>query len=198
MYIAEPMKRVSTFLFLALALASCTTSKPKAPPRPALVPDTAVWAGGVDGGNFFECDVDGQDNVNRCLVYNDYTGDVDGGGFFRLSGLNRPARADELQYLFFDGDLIHIASGTLVPVEPIRPNAVPNSSAFANGLFIYCGETISNKTECSIYRPNGSQYFKGSFSVDPTPTTEIKHEYKFFGLSERTIYLESGGALVAR
>ena len=65
---------------IILCLLTMTTigckSKVEAPPRPPLVPATAVWAGGVDGGDFFECDVDEKHSVNRCLIYNDSTGDV--------------------------------------------------------------------------------------------------------------------------
>jgi hypothetical protein len=111
-----------------------------------------VWASGVDGGNFFECDIDTTHNVNRCLVYNDATGDVAGGGFFRLSGPNRAARLDELRFQFFDGDHIALSAGTLISVQPIRPPEIPQNSAFANGLFISCNKVVSVTTECSIYR----------------------------------------------
>ena len=58
----------------------------------------------MDSGCFFECDTDTAHNVNRCLVYNDYTGDVAGGGFFRLADANRAAARDELRFQFFDGE----------------------------------------------------------------------------------------------
>jgi hypothetical protein len=155
-----------------------------------------VWAGGVDGGNFLDCDVDTAHDVNRCLVYNDATGDVAGGGFFRLSGANRAARLDELRFQFFDGDNIVLSVGALIPVPPIRPPDMPQKSVFANGLFISCDKVVSGTTECSIYRPNGSVYFRGLFAVESATTDKLN--YKFFDLSDRTIYLVGGGALVAR
>jgi hypothetical protein len=184
-------------LLLALALSACT-SKPAAPTKPSLVPNTAVWAGGVDGGSFFQCDVDTQRNVNRCLVYNDYTGDVAGGGFFQLSGLNRAARKDELKYRFFDGDRIYLAAGVLIPVEPVRPSGIPKGSMFVNGLFIQCDQVSSGTTTCAIYRPDGSGYFKGVFVPDATLGGKVEDGYKFFDLSDRTIRLAGGGALVSR
>jgi hypothetical protein len=185
------------FWLLVLALSACT-SKPAAPRKPSLVPNTAVWAGGVDGGSFFQCDADTERNVNRCLVYNDQTGDVEGGGSFQLSGPNRAAREDELQYRFFDGHRIYIAAGTLVPVEPTRPGGIPKDSVFANGLFIHCGDVTSGRTQCEVYRPDGSEYFKGFFVPDAALGGQVEDGYKFFDLSDRTLHLVGGGALVAR
>jgi hypothetical protein len=191
------MKRIAVAsACLLVTIAVSCNSKPTAPPRPSLIPNAAVWAGGVDGGSFFECDVDTAHDVNRCLVYNDSTGDVAGGGFFRLSGANRAARADELQFQFFDGDDISLSVGTLVPVPPIRPHGIPQDSMFANGLFIYCSKVVSSKTDCSIYRPDGSDYFRGTFVADSASTDKL--DYKFFDLSDRTINLVGGGALVAK
>jgi hypothetical protein len=187
----------ASLMLLALALTACT-SKPVAPNRPLPVPNAAVWAGGVDGGSFIECDIDTERNVNRCLVYDDHTGDVAGGGFFRLSDLNRAARRDELQYRFFDGDRIYVESGTLVPVKPITPTSIPKGSVFANGLFIHCGTMISRTTQCRVYRPDGSEYFEGSFVADAALDGKIQDGYKFFDLSNRKIHLIGGGALVAR
>jgi hypothetical protein len=173
-------------------------STPQAPARPSLVPQTAVWAGGVDGGSFIECDVDSTNDVNRCLAYNEYTGNVEGGGFFQLSGLKRAAHQDELHYRGFDGDRIYLTTGVLEPVKPIKPDAVPNDSTFANGLFIRCGNQVSDRVQCAIYRPDGSQYFYGSFVSDVKLGGKVTDGYKFFELSNRTINLESGGALVAK
>jgi hypothetical protein len=182
---------------IALALSACT-SKATAPSKPSLVPIAAVWAGGVDGGSFFECDVDTEQNVNRCLVYNDHTGDVEGGGFFQLSGVHRAARLDELKYRFFDGDRIYVHAGTLERVEPITPSGIPKGSVFTNGLFIHCVEVASGSTQCEVYRPDGSEYYKGSFVADTALGGKIQDGYKFFDLSDRTIHLVSGGALVSR
>ena len=181
---------------IALVFDSGCTSKATAPAKPSGVPPNAVWAGGVDGGSFFECDTDTTHNVNRCLVYNDYTGDVAGGGFFRLADANRAATRDELRFQFFDGeDRIEVEGHTLVRVPPIRPIGLPPGAVLANGLFISCGQIVSGSTDCSIYRPDGGKYFNGRFVAD-TGTTKL--EYKFFDLSDRTIYLVGGNTLVAR
>jgi len=62
------------------------------------------------------------------------TGDVEGGGFFRLSSLNRAASSAELKYSSFDGDRIELASGTLVPIEPIRPGSIPAPRPTVSGI----------------------------------------------------------------
>ena len=175
-------------------------SKVEAPPRPPLVPATAVWAGGVDGGNFFECDVDEKHSVNRCLIYNDSTGDVNGGGFFQLSGLHRAAQANELKFDFFDGERIELTGGNcLVPVQPIRPEHIPPTSIFANGLFISCDEPESARTDCSIYRPDRSLYFQGKFTFEGEGGAEHgDRQYKFFDLSSRTVSVNGGGTLLSK
>ncbi len=180
---------------IALICHTGCTSKVTAPSRPSVVPSVAVWAGGVDGGSFFECDTDTTHNVNRCLVYNDHTGDVEGGGFFRLADTNRAATRDELRFQFFGGeDRIELEGHTLVRVQPVRPIGLPHNAVLTNGLFISCGQIVLGSTDCSVYRPDGSTYFRGRFLAD---TGTPKLEYKFFDLSDRTIYLVGGGTLVA-
>jgi hypothetical protein len=145
-------------------------SKVEAPPRPTLVPASALWAGGADGGSFIECDVD------------------------------RAARPNELKFEGADGERIFLADGkSLVHVEPIRPEQIPSTSVFANGLFVACDDLASAKTGCSIYRPDGTLYFQGNFSFEGEPLTEHgDRHYKFFDLSGRTIYLEGGGKLLSK
>lgn len=98
---------------LGLALIAgvgCTSSAVKAPPRPAKVPATAIWAGGSDGGAFIECGVR-PDGYNDCTVYNDYTGDTWMQGVYAIKGKNRGATSKELVYLFADGKGIGLANG---------------------------------------------------------------------------------------
>jgi len=192
------MKLSAVFLTTILAGAIGCKSRPTAPSRPPIVPNAAVWAGGLDGGSFFECDVDSQNDVNRCIVYNDHTGDVVGGGYFRLRGVNHAARRSELQFRFFDGHTIALSGGTLMPVQPVPSTAIPKTAVFANGLFIDCREVASRLANCSIYRPDGAMYFEGTFAPDTTPSGELEFNFKYFDLTDRTIYMENGGSLVAR
>ncbi len=92
----------------------------EAPPRPKDVPERAVWAGGIKGGNFFLCDANAESAVNHCTIYADYTGIVVADANFRIMGENRAASSDELNYQSFNGQVIHLKNGKyLVPEKPI-------------------------------------------------------------------------------
>jgi len=194
---------VLTVLALSLLLMAglgCQ-SKPAPPPRPDVVPTQAVWVAAPDeGGSFLQCDTDTKHNVNRCLAYNEFTGDVEAGGFYQLEGLARAATPDELHIRSFDGTRIGLTNGTLAPVPPIRPEGVPPTTTFANGLFFSCGGVHAGAIDCVIYRPDGHVYYAGSFAYrnlggDATPTATA---IKYFHLSDRTIHLEDGDKLVAK
>ena len=111
-----------SFRFRALAaglgsvLAACTP-KASAPPRPSTVPPSAIWAGGVDGGAWFECEVAASGQSNRCTIYNDYTGAVWMQGQFALRVEKRGATKEELAYEAFDGIRIHLRGGKVL--DPI-------------------------------------------------------------------------------
>jgi len=106
----------STVLGCLSIFLSCT-SKIDPPPRPAGVPQSAVWAGGADGGAFIDCRVN-TDGSDACVVYNDYTGQpwTRGEAGYVLEGKARGATQDELKYLGTDGERIFLTNGeTLVP-----------------------------------------------------------------------------------
>ena len=53
--------------------------KPRAeqPERPESVPASAVWDGGVDGGNWIDCQlIDSLSSVFDCTVYEDFNGEI--------------------------------------------------------------------------------------------------------------------------
>lgn len=191
------MIRISAIVCLCFTVGAIGCNpRAEAPARQASVPKAAIWAGGVDGGSFIECDVDTAHNVNRCLAYNDHTGDVEGGGFYQLSGERRAARRDELRYAFFDGDEIHLSrGGVLAPVAPLKPSNIAPSAMFANGLFIDCAPS-SGDLHCTIHRPDGGEYFRGIFHAESA--ADVSGGYKFFDLSDRSIHLVGGGALVSK
>ena len=68
--------------------------------RPKNVPGTAVWSGGPDGGDWFDCAVGESTMFNNCTVYADVTGAVVESGRYQLKGSNRAATKDELQYAY--------------------------------------------------------------------------------------------------
>ena len=102
-----------------LLLAICTAAAgcehdPQPKERPHDVPPTAVWAGGPDGGAYFNCSTGG--TANQCTIWSDSTGDVVNSGRFTLENKNRGATSAELQFHGTDGRNILLADGLrLVP-----------------------------------------------------------------------------------
>jgi hypothetical protein len=93
--------------------------KQRSPARPAGVPSSAVWAGGADGGAFFECLPSQKGEPNACTVYDDSTGAIYLSGKFVLQGQTRGAKADELRYDGTNGTRIYLDHNqVLIPVSP--------------------------------------------------------------------------------
>jgi hypothetical protein len=94
----------------AVALWSCTNPPPGSPPRPTRVPTTAIWTGGVDGGEFLVFGKKASDPklVYDAVIYHDFTGEVLFKGKLKLSA---PGEIDPRFFQdpkFFDGwDLRH-------------------------------------------------------------------------------------------
>ena len=111
---------------LAFATAlGCVYSPPGPPPRPEGVPPAAVWAGGVDGGDWLLCSPDegGSRGEFACQVFSDQTGDITARGryvFAECSSAGECApQADvppRLAFRSFDGIWFHLEGGlALVP-----------------------------------------------------------------------------------
>ena len=113
---------------LLLLLSGCATGKAEPPERPASVPASARWAGGVDGGHWFDCArVPGAPAPRAaCRIYGDQAGHLEAQGEFLLvrdstrpgpdgSIVGAPAESF-LVYESYDGDVIQLAAGfALVP-----------------------------------------------------------------------------------
>lgn len=106
------------------ALAGCdfvkVGSSPEAPARPNGVPNEAVWAGGVDGGNFLLMSPTRQDGTYSLKVYHDYTGELEFDGTVRLDGVNRApiAVTDGKTFNSWDGNRLSLMDGrTLRPMK---------------------------------------------------------------------------------
>jgi hypothetical protein len=101
------MKTAICLLLLTMGCRSTITP----PPRPALVPADAEWAGGRDGGKWILCKHT-TGPAYDCSVYNDYSGKLEAQGQFVHSFPSRPAA---LKYSTYDGVSIHLQSGQLLP-----------------------------------------------------------------------------------
>lgn len=132
MIVASPRARLAlrwtAGASLALA-AACDPASPTPPARRAGTPADAVWAGGVDGGDWIRCrPTDARELRYACQIYNDYSGALVASGEFLLrresddtsySAQEFPrvaAAPDSLRYSHFDGEVIRLRDGlALIP-----------------------------------------------------------------------------------
>jgi hypothetical protein len=74
----------------------------------------AVWAGGADGGAYIKCTVDAVGNVDRCSIWNDFTGQSTGPQDYMLLRDHRAATDSELQYTGAANDSIFLQHGMIL------------------------------------------------------------------------------------
>ena len=75
---------------MSAALPGCQRSAElEPPPRPAGVPAKAIWAGGVDGGDFILLSP-AANGTYSAKIYNDHSGDLEFNGKLRLKGASAP------------------------------------------------------------------------------------------------------------
>jgi hypothetical protein len=106
---------------LCLPLVACQqSSQLEPPPRPRGVPANALWAGGLDGGDFILLSPAKAAGIFSARIYNDHSGELDFSGDLRLS---KPSTApidvnDAKSYSGWDGETLHLRDGrSLKPVE---------------------------------------------------------------------------------
>jgi len=68
------------FLFFYIAMSNAETVVPQ---KHNNIPSSAVWSGGPDGGAWYDCKKIEKFEYS-CTIYNEYTGDVEDKGEFRL------------------------------------------------------------------------------------------------------------------
>ena len=97
---------------LLVAFFGMTACGPVQPPeRPASVPASAVWAGGLDGGSWIDCKPAAGRRYD-CAVYYEGTGEVwDEGVFEFASGQRGGTPPDSLRYSHFNGVTILLSDG---------------------------------------------------------------------------------------
>ena len=106
----------ASYLIGALALSACQCDY--TPERLPSIPETAVWAGGADGGAWIECFLDMEKSANWCTVWDDRNGHVRARTFYVLRDTGEPVTETELKYLSFSGVEIELADGRLL--EPLK------------------------------------------------------------------------------
>ena len=107
------MRLASGAYCLAVLLLVACSSAPGSPARPAGVPASAMWIGGVDGGVFAELEPTGTPGIYRARVFADGTGTVLYSGSLRLDppGGSPPDVADSGVFVGWDGTRLLLADG---------------------------------------------------------------------------------------
>ena len=106
-----------------LTLLGCDSSM-TIPRKPDNVSASAVWSGGPDGGHWFDCENGGNKFRYKCVIFNDYNGEIITRGSFVLrksiwnESIGRATYVEteaieSPQYNYYDGQLIHL-KGSLV------------------------------------------------------------------------------------
>ena len=90
------------FVLACVCMMGCYRAYP--PTRPSSVPDTAVWAGGLDGGGWVTCSNDLVE-YNVCTLW-DEEGRTPGPAHYALRDARRAATMAELKYTYVTGEAI--------------------------------------------------------------------------------------------
>jgi hypothetical protein len=99
---------------LCLPLVACQqSSELESPPRPRGVPENALWAGGLDGGDFIVLSPAKAVGTYSAKIYDDHSGELEFSGDLRLS---KPSTApidvnDPKSYSGWDGERLHLRDG---------------------------------------------------------------------------------------
>jgi hypothetical protein len=110
-------KNLIPIVVAALLVVGCSR-RISSPPRPSGVPADAVWAGGADGGSFIKCAFDSATGLDLCSVFNDYTGETEARGRYRVDGKSRAQDAGQFAYSAFDGKKIYLKDGSVLSPSP--------------------------------------------------------------------------------
>lgn len=104
------MTKIFLILLIAFLMTNCKTG---APSRVKGIPETAFWAGGEDGGQWYLVDsVNKSNQTINCKIYNDYSGELVIDKKFKLHcvGSDTDIKWDNLKEEFnaYDGTTIYL------------------------------------------------------------------------------------------
>lgn len=89
------------------------------PKKPESVPNTALWAGGIDGGNFiFVKAYKDEEKLFFAQIYNDFTGEIEYEGLVKYNGSKDITNSLNSQsfYRGWDGDSLHLIDGEIMTI----------------------------------------------------------------------------------
>lgn len=107
-------------LAMCIMISGCQPSQRAdyTPERLPPIPESAEWAGGVDGGAWLECWLDEEQGANWCTAWDDQTGAVVVRTFFVLRETRHPVSEEDLNYSHFSGNYIGLSDGRVL--EPVK------------------------------------------------------------------------------
>jgi len=139
-------------LAMSMALTALQVGcRPEAHPRPKGIPCAAVWAGGVDGGNFFDCETTSDRKVLKCTVYNESDGSVMMSGAYCHPGYTMSTTAPAIA--FTDYDAIYLVGGIRLAAcsSPVPTGVPPGAMLSKNGVFVSCRQVDGNGYHCDTF-----------------------------------------------
>ncbi len=95
-------------LEMFFSLISCKTHGDHDPKRPQNVPLSAVWAGGVDGGNWYDCHPEKSTATYFCIIYDEISGSVISKGEFLLRKLDWDNEKKKSKYIKLDKPVLKL------------------------------------------------------------------------------------------
>lgn len=100
---------LTIFVCLLFVVNSFISVEVSAPERPKNVPESAVWFGGVDGGQFIDVFLD-DSNLFFVNIYSDFNGEIWDSGYFEYHGATSSISIDEIKNNldWYDGSTIKL------------------------------------------------------------------------------------------
>jgi len=89
----------------------CSKGKIEPPERQKGIHESAFWAGGPDGGNWFIVAETGFNNIYHFTIYYDSTAEIRYEGKFKLIGKHKPLSELKKAVSGFDGKRIILTNG---------------------------------------------------------------------------------------
>jgi hypothetical protein len=114
-----PTARTVLIAIVVAVLCGSCGRQPEPPPRPAGVPDEALWVGGVDGGVFIRLEgVPDNASLYRAWIYADSSGEVLFEGPLALEPRTHPRLNlhDADAFSGWDGENLHLSDGAKLRV----------------------------------------------------------------------------------
>jgi hypothetical protein len=120
------MGRYLVVLAMAISavLSACQcevqSAEPEAPPRPSGVHGKAIWAGGIEGGDFILLIPAKPDGTYAAKIYNDHSGDLEFNGKLRLKEASQAPIdvSDPKTYSGWDGQSLFLRDGRIL--QPVK------------------------------------------------------------------------------